>query len=146
MAKRKVTKYIVVHCSATKPNQDIDAKDIDRWHRQFGWSRIGYAFVIKRDGNVEVGRGADEIGAHVKGYNDQSLGICMVGGIDEDGKADKNYTDHQWYALRNLITVLKDQYPEAEVLGHRDFPNVKKDCPCFDVREWWNNNQNLSDI
>lgn len=142
MAKRKQTNYIVVHCSATRPNQDIDAKEIDRWHRQFGWSRIGYAYVITRSGVLEVGRGADEIGAHVKGYNDQSLGICMVGGIDDEGNPENNYTDEQWQALKNVITLLKEGYPDAEVLGHRDFPNVNKACPCFDVREWWSKNQN----
>lgn len=142
MAKRKQTNYLVVHCSATKPSMDIDAKEIDRWHRQFGWSRIGYAYVIKRNGEVEVGRGADEIGAHVKGYNNESLGICLIGGVDDNGDPDSNFTDHQWTALKNTITLLKDQYPQAEVLGHRDFPDVKKACPCFDVREWWKNNQN----
>lgn len=142
MAKRKRTNYLVVHCSATKPSMDIDAAEIDRWHRQFGWSRIGYAYVIKRNGEVEVGRGADEIGAHVKGYNNESLGICLIGGVDDNGDPDSNFTDHQWTALKNTITLLKDQYPQAEVLGHRDFPDVKKACPCFDVREWWKNNQN----
>lgn len=142
MAKRKQTNYIVVHCSATRPKQDIDAKEIDRWHRQFGWSRIGYSHVIKRDGTVEVGRGADEVGAHVKGYNAESLGICMVGGINDDGDPENNYTDEQWQALKNTVTLLLEQYPNATVQGHRDFPNVKKACPCFDVREWWSNNQN----
>lgn len=137
MAKRKETKYIVIHAAATKPSMDIGATEIDKWHRQFGWSRIGYAYVIRRNGEVEEGRGEDEIGAHVKGYNSISVGICMVGGIDNDGNPEDNYTDHQWYALKGLVERLLDKYPDAEVVGHRDFPDVKKACPCFDVRTWW---------
>ena len=66
---REETKYIVIHCSQTRPSQNIGAKEIDRWHRERGWLKIGYGKVIKRDGTVEQGRGDDEIQAHVKGYN-----------------------------------------------------------------------------
>ena len=144
MAKRKQTNYIAIHCAwTTKAMDHVDAAEIDRWHRQRGWSRIGYSYVITRDGTVEVGRGHDEIGAHVKGYNHESVGVCLVGGLnDEKTAGEDNFTDAQWKALANLVTTLKDFYPDAEVLGHRDFPNVKKECPCFDAREWWNKVQN----
>lgn len=137
MAQRKQTDYIVIHCSASKPSMDVDAQVIDKWHRQFGWSRIGYAYVIKRDGEVEEGRDANAVGAHVKGYNSVSLGICMVGGVDEDMNPENNYTPEQWDSLVELLETLTAKYPDAEILGHRDFPDVKKACPCFDVREWW---------
>lgn len=137
MAKRSKTDYIVIHAAATKPSMDIGAADIDKWHRQLGWSRIGYAFVIRRNGKVEEGRGEDEIGAHVKGYNDRSVGICMAGGIDKEGNPEDNFTDEQWAALEKLVKRLHAKYPRAEVVGHRDFPDVKKACPCFDVRTWW---------
>ena len=68
MARLK-TKYIVVHCSQTRPSQKIGAKEIDRWHRERGWLKIGYARVIKRDGTIEQGRADDELQAHVKNYN-----------------------------------------------------------------------------
>ena len=137
MAKRKTTDYIVIHCAATKPSMDIGAADIDKWHRQQGWSRIGYAFVIRRNGTVEHGRGVDEIGAHVKGFNAVSVGICMAGGIDAEGKPEDNFTDEQWVSLEALVMTLHAKYPRAEVVGHRDFPEVKKACPCFDARTWW---------
>lgn len=135
--KRTATKFIVVHCSASQPLPNIDAKTIDRWHREKGWQKIGYHFVIKTDGTVESGRAIDEVGAHVAGHNSNSIGICMVGGVDHDGKSVNNFKVAQFKALRKLINSLLVDYPNAVILGHRDFPNVKKDCPCFDVNDWW---------
>lgn len=138
MSERKDTDFIVIHCSATKPSMNhVDAKEIDRWHRQRGWRKIGYHFVIRRDGIVEEGRELGEVGAHAKGFNSKSVGICMVGGIDEEGNPENNYTDEQWKALEELVNQMLLPYPDAEVLGHCDLPDVKKACPCFNVREWW---------
>jgi hypothetical protein len=129
-------KYIAVHCAATKASQDIGATEIDRWHRAKGWIMIGYHFVIKRDGTVEKGRALDMPGAHVNGFNSVSLGICLVGGLDAAGKSENNFTKAQLAALTKLLATLARQFPAASVQGHRDFPGVKKDCPCFDVRSW----------
>jgi len=137
MSERQNTDYIVIHCSATKPSMDIGAKEIDKWHRQNGWRKIGYHWVVRRDGIVEEGRDLAEAGAHAKGVNSLSVGICMVGGVDDAGKSENNFTDEQWKSLEDLVWQMKLAYPNAEVLGHRDLPDVKKDCPCFDVREWW---------
>lgn len=131
-------KYLAVHCSATPAARDIGAKEIDRWHRQRGFLKIGYHFVIRRDGTVETGRPISEVGAHVEGHNSSSLGICMVGGVSADaGKGEDNFTEAQYASLWGLLTELLTKFPEALVLGHRDFPKVKKDCPCFDVKEWF---------
>ena len=81
---RKSTMYIVIHCSQTKPSMDIGAKEIDRWHRERGWLKIGYHKVITRKGEVQNGRGIDEIGAHVRDHNHHSIGICLVGGCTEE--------------------------------------------------------------
>ena len=76
---RDNTTYIVIHCSQTRPSQkDVDARTIDRWHRERGWLKIGYGGVIKRDGTYEQGRADDAIQAHVKGYNHTSFGLCLV--------------------------------------------------------------------
>ena len=116
----------------------VDAAVIDRWHRQRGFLRIGYHYVILRDGTVQKGRLDTEIGAHVEGHNSGSLGICMVGGLnDTTGKSENNFTDVQFDSLKVLLTKLKVSNPEAVVLGHRDFPNVAKDCPCCNVIPWW---------
>ena len=135
---RERTDFIAVHCSATGPKADIGAKDIDKWHRAKGWACIGYHYVIRRNGTVEVGRDEKVIGAHVENWNSVSVGICMVGGVDADdiNKAENNFTKEQFASLKKLLTDLKTRYPKAVIQGHRDFPEVKKACPSFDVKTW----------
>ena len=129
---RKQTKYIVVHSAATKADMDIDAKEIDRWHRARGFLKIGYHFVIKRDGTVEKGREPEVIGAHCRGFNRISIGICVVGGLGDDGEADANFTNEQYDALRELLFSLQSDYPGASIKGHRDLKKATE-CPSFDV-------------
>lgn len=136
MTLRTNTEYIAIHCSATKPSQDIGADTIRQWHLDKGWSDIGYNIVIRRNGRIEIGRPIDHRGAHVKGYNAVSIGVCMIGGIDKYGKSEDNFTKDQWEALATTVRFLKGMYPYAIVQGHRDFPGVKKDCPCFDAKAW----------
>lgn len=146
---RRQTKHIVVHCSATRPVSDIGVDEIRDWHvNKNGWSDIGYHAVIRRNGQIEYGRHLDEPGAHVKGQNYQSVGVCLVGGINAAGDADNNFTDDQFVSLKGLLFVLQRSYPGAGILGHRDLsPDLDgdgiveehewlKECPCFDVRAW----------
>nr|DAD63338.1 MAG TPA: endodeoxyribonuclease I [Caudoviricetes sp.] len=128
-------KYLVVHCSATPEGRNHTAKDIDAWHRQRGFDGIGYNYVIRLDGTVEEGRDVNKIPSHVKGYNKESIGICYIGGIDKNTLQPKDTrTPFQKEALKKLLTELKKLYPQAEILGHRDFPNVAKACPCFNAK------------
>lgn len=138
MTARKSTKHIVLHCSATRPNMDIGVKDIRRWHQAKGWDDVGYHYVLRRNGRVEKGRPEQDVGAHVARYNAASIGICLVGGVNQNDftKPENNFTAEQWAALRDLLAVLIRKYPDAKVLGHRDFPGVSKACPCFDARQW----------
>jgi len=130
--------YIVIHCAATTASQDIGAAEITTWHRQKGWLDIGYHYVIRRDGTVEKGRQDGVPGAHARGFNHLSLGVCLAGGVAADGKtAEDNFTPAQYAALGQLVEGLIAQYPDAEVLGHRDLPKVNKACPSFEVKEWW---------
>ena len=138
MTERFHTDFIAIHCSATRPSQQVDVEDIRKWHKAKGWEDIGYHFVITRAGRVQKGREEDRVGAHVEGYNSRALGICLVGGVSEDDftKPENNFTPLQMTALRNLLAQLAKRYPGAVVQGHRDFPNVRKACPSFDVRAW----------
>lgn len=129
---------IVVHCSATKPSQNVNAATIKDWHvNGNGWSDIGYHHVIRRDGAIEMGRPESVTGAHAKGANTGSIGICLIGGIDDDGKPDANFTYVQYESLRTLLQSKMKQYGELAVIGHRDVKGVTKACPCFNVNEWW---------
>ena len=138
----RIIKNLVVHCSATQAKADIGAKEIKAIHvKQNGWRDIGYHYVIRRNGDIERGRPIEQIGAHVAGYNANSIGICLIGGIDAKGKAENNFTPEQFNSLKSLLADLKAKYPAANICGHRDFPNVAKDCPCFDVKSWWRKGQ-----
>lgn len=140
MKKLTSVDHLVIHCSATTINQDIGKEEIDKWHRKRKMFGIGYHYVIRRSGVLEEGRDHSLVGAHTRGHNNTSLGICMVGGVDEKGKPEENFESAQYETLRSLLKYLKDQHPEADILGHRDFPSVRKACPCFDVKEWWDAN------
>jgi len=133
---RKSTDYIVVHCSATPAKMDIGAKEIDRWHRAKGYFRIGYHFVIRRDGTVEHGRELNEVGAHAYGVNERSVGICLVGGVADDNKTPQNnFTDAQFNTLEQLVSELERQFPTAKAVAHRDVTPGRA-CPSFDVQAW----------
>ena len=138
---------IIIHCSATHAGQDIKAKDIDRMHRARGFSQIGYNYVINLDGTVETGRPLTIAGAHCIGYNDHSIGICYIGGIDANGKPSDTRTPAQKAAMDDLINDICQVYDIVELLGHRDTsPDLNNDgvvepfefiksCPCFDVMD-----------
>lgn len=128
---RKINQ-IIVHCSATAEGKNFHAKDIDRWHRERGFTCIGYHYVIDLDGTVETGRPLETIGAHTKGFNANSIGVCYIGGLAADGKTPKDTrTAAQRTALVKLIHELQARYPDATVHGHREF--AAKACPCFDA-------------
>lgn len=135
---RTRTDYIVIHCSATRAIQNIGVKEIRDWHvRGRGWADVGYHKIIRRDGKVENGRPIDQAGAHVAGHNANSIGICLVGGLNNDTYApEANYTAAQWASLKSLVADMLKKYPKAKVLGHRDFPGVKKSCPCMSAKDW----------
>ena len=137
MVDRTGTKFIAIHVSATRPSDNTTAADIDAMHKARGWKGIGYNYFIQRDGTVEEGREPDEQGAHVSGYNEIALGICMAGGVKEDGiTPENNMTESQWASLDYLVGRRLRAYTSAVVQGHRDFPQVAKECPCFDAIKW----------
>lgn len=139
MGKRRATDALIIHTSATRASMDIGRAEIDRWHRDRGFLGIGYHYVIRRDGTVETGRPEDAAGAHCRdqGMNHRSIGVCMVGGLDENGRPESNYTPEQWATLERLTTEIVKRNPSIAVIcGHRDVKGVAKECPCFDVREW----------
>lgn len=138
MSKLKEVKYLVVHCTATQLSQRVSVENLDNWHKAKGWSGIGYHWYIDRDGHIFPGRSEDQTGAHVKGYNHCSIGICYEGGINEQGQDDDTRTPAQKAALLFVLKDLKKSYPHAIILGHRDFPNVHKSCPCFDAEDEYN--------
>ena len=124
---------IIIHCADTPEGRDNTVADITAWHKQKGYRTIGYHYVVYRDGSIHPGRPIEEIGAHCKGHNAHSIGICYIGGQSADGKAHKDTrTPEQKEALLSLLRQLKAKFPNATIYGHRDFST--KPCPCFDAR------------
>jgi hypothetical protein len=163
---------IVIHCSASpntrtlftgeagKPGFSTPAQEIDRWHRERGFSRteswrrrqnpaitsLGYHFVIARNGALFTGRHLGEVGAHAAGWNLTSVGICMIG--------TDAFTAEQWKTLRETVDSLAAKFNIAKtspglkvigkkgfvtspgICGHRDLPGTAKACPGFDVKKW----------
>lgn len=149
---------IVFHCSATPEGRDLDREDIKKMHLARGWRDIGYHYVIKLDGTLQLGRdldgdgqSEDEVGAHVAGFNKDSIGICYIGGVDKDGKSKDTRTPQQKDTMKRLVMFFQIRYPKARIVGHRDLSPDKdgdgiveksewlKDCPCFDVHAFVQN-------
>lgn len=127
---RKITE-IIIHCADTPNGKEFHNTDIDRWHKERGWTGIGYHWVICIDGTVEAGRKPDVVGAHAEGHNSKSLGICLIG-------KDK-FTKAQWDSLAYLVKGLTREFPTAVAKGHYQVDKHGKTCPNFDVPKWWNN-------
>jgi N-acetylmuramoyl-L-alanine amidase. len=131
------TRYIneiIIHCSATMPTHYVDCQIIDKWHKERGFKKIGYHYVILLDGTIENGRQTWEVGAHCSGHNAHSVGICYTGGIDTlTGKSKDTRTQEQKNAITKLIVMLCAIYDIQEIVGHNEY--APKDCPCFNARE-----------
>ncbi len=125
-------KEIILHCSATPNGRHTTAKDINGWHLDRGWSGIGYHYVIRVDNLLDVGRPEYWEGAHAKGHNHNSIGICMIG--------TDTYNKEQWSILDTLLRKLLLKYPNAKVIGHNEISD--KNCPGFNVQEYMENTFN----
>ena len=131
-SKRSINE-IIVHCTATPDGRPVTIREITQWHKQRGFSTIGYHYVVMLDGTVCNGRNVDTVGAHCTNHNSHSIGVCYVGGLDKVTKLPKDTrTPAQKYALVTLLKKLKALYPKAKIYGHRDFSS--KACPCFDAK------------
>lgn len=131
--REEQVKYIILHCSDTKLSQQIDAKTIDIWHQNRGFEMIGYHYFIRQDGLIEHGRPLYFQGAHVRAYNNVSIGVCVEGGRLENGASGDTRTKAQKESLEIVLRTLKVRFPRATIIGHRDL-NKGKVCPCFDAK------------
>ena len=136
MKCRRTINLIVVHCSATRVNQNFSIEDLETCHKARGFAEIGYHYYITKDGTLYPGRHEDKVGAHARHYNQHSIGICYEGGLDEEGRPANTLTHAQYRVIRHLLLQLKILFPQAEIVGHRDLPGATpKECPCFNAAE-----------
>jgi|TARA_B110000908_G_scaffold162056_1_gene207054 N-acetylmuramoyl-L-alanine amidase len=125
---------IILHCSATREGQNISTETIRGWHvNERGWSDIGYHFVVLLDGTVDKARPIKRQGAHVRGKNKGSIGVCYIGGCDADMNPKDTRNEAQKKSLEELISYLMESYDDATLHGHNEFSS--KACPSFNVQE-----------
>ena len=145
-SERKITE-IIIHCSATPDGKDYTVDDIRRWHKQRGYSDVGYHYIVYRNGILAQGRDVNIIGAHASGHNAHSIGICYIGGMSADNtRPEDTRTLRQKGRLLSLLVDLRKLYPNARIIGHRDLSEDKngdgiiepsewmKACPSFDAK------------
>lgn len=133
MITRNVKK-IIVHCADTKVNQSFDITDVDQWHKQRGFSMVGYHYYIKLDGTIQEGRNLEQVGAHCKGQNSDSIGICFEGGKNSDGSKWDSPLSAQldsWHTLYQYLCLMFGNLP---LKGHYEYS--EKSCPNFDIDEF----------
>jgi len=128
-------KYIVLHCTATQPNAKVESIQA-YWRGHLGWKSPGYHYIIQADGQVRQLAEESQVTNGVAGYNSHSIHISYIGGIDKYGRPKDTRTPAQLHAMRQLVIAMHHKYPNAIIQGHRDFPNVHKACPSFDVTLW----------
>ena len=137
---RKIDK-IICHCSATEePNHD-NIEVIRVWHMAKGWDDVGYHFFVNKSGSLEIGRPIGMIGAHCKGENTGSIGICLAG--------NGAFTEFQFKTLKKLCLNLCQTFDlhEADIFPHWHF-NKNKTCPIYglgEIRHYVTENRNRTD-
>jgi N-acetylmuramoyl-L-alanine amidase len=132
-------KYLAIHCTATSQKAKVSSI-VNYWKNTLGWKNAGYHFIIEPSGNVVELLSIDKVSNGVRGFNSESINISYIGGIDANTKPTDNRTDEQIKSMIKLVKKYKELYPNIIIQGHRDFPNVKKDCPSFDVKKWLTSN------
>lgn len=130
--------YLVVHCTATQPETSIASIE-NYWHNVLSWKNNGYHYIIDKNGNYCKLTPLDKIANGVRGYNQNSIHIAYIGGIDKNGKPKDTRTEPQKQTILKLLKELRVKFPNAKIQGHRDFPNVKKACPSFDAKKEYSN-------
>lgn len=142
--KRKV-KYIAIHCTGASQNQTVESI-LKYWKEVKGWKYPGYHRLISPDGTIHELLDFDKVSNGVEGYNSASINICYIGGHHGDDRTEAQkasllnciYEAIEYINdLEGLTEEQKIRAPKKQIIiqGHRDFPNVKKDCPNFDAKQ-----------
>ena len=136
---RKIER-IFVHCTAS--NQSWGVKELWAEFKAKGWKNPGYHYVITADGGIHQMLAIEEVSNGVQGYNSTAINIAYVGGISKgNGKivATDNRTAEQKASLRKLLSILRQKFPDARIMGHRSIwgeetpSKWQKSCPCFNA-------------
>lgn len=143
-------KYLVVHCTASPQTQKV-SDILHYWKNALGWKSPGYHVLVEADGTAHELKNIATPTNGVRGFNANSIHISYIGGINKEGKAVDNRTPQQKEVMLSYLKSWKKQFPEAKILGHRDFSPDKngngridpweriKECPSFEAIEEFKN-------
>ncbi|MBZ9653564.1 N-acetylmuramoyl-L-alanine amidase [Phyllobacterium lublinensis] len=124
---------LIWHCTATPEGREVSVATIRQWHKDRGWSDIGYHKVVHLDGSVEDGRPESKVGAHCENHNTGTIGYVYVGGCDKNMKPKDTRTDAQKKTMLAITRAAIAKYGIKKVTGHNQY--AAKACPSFDVRK-----------
>jgi N-acetyl-anhydromuramyl-L-alanine amidase AmpD len=128
-------RFLTIHCAATPEGRDVSPQQIEAWDKaKFG--QKSYHWIVALDGSMHKSLFDGQLGAHVGKHNTGNIGVCYIGGVDAHGNPKDTRTEAQKKSLLTLVRTYRSRYPGIKILGHRDWPNVHKACPSFDVDEW----------
>ncbi len=140
MLRKTPIDTIMVHCTATPPKREVTVTELDSWHKARNFERCsnghyaGYHLLVHIDGSYERIRPDNERGQHCpqSNMNNRAVSVCYVGGVDNNNKPCDTRTEAQKKTLVTLLRTLKAKYPNAQIVGHRDY--APKACPSFDAK------------
>ena len=128
--KPEDVKWLVVHCSGSRCNHPFTVEGLINTGRQrFG--QPSYHYYVRRNGTVVPILPESVRGVHASGFNSCSIAVCYEGGLTPDGIADDTRTELQRHALYELLKQLRQDYPQARIVGHCELPGATKPCPCY---------------
>lgn len=130
-------KHLVIHCTATSQEATVTAIK-NYWSETLKWKNPGYHHLIDKNGKISNLQPIEKSSNGVAGHNSHSIHISYVGGLKVDDR-----TEAQKLAILLLLKKYKAMFPDAIILGHRDFPNVKKSCPRFDAKKEYRDINNI---
>ena len=130
MKKLKSVKFLVIHCVANRCNRPFSVENLIACGKA-KYGQCSYHYYVRYDGSVIPLLPETVQGVHACGYNYCSLGIVYEGGLDENGNPADTRTEAQKASLVALLRSLKEDYPAAKIVGHRELPGVHKACPCY---------------
>lgn len=130
MKPLKSVKFLVIHCVANRCNRPFSVENLIACGKA-KYGQCSYHYYVRYDGSVIPLLPENVQGVHARGYNYCSLGIVYEGGLDENGNPADTRTEAQKASLVALLRSLKEDYPAAKIVGHRELPGVHKACPCY---------------
>ena len=126
LSNRSETDQVVIHHTGNPTDDDLPVVEINASHQARGWSCIGYHYVIRKDGTVEVGRPHWTVGAHAYGHNSHTIGVHVCGNF-EIGEPTSEQIESLAMLLANLCTDYGLTIDRDHIVGHRELMSTA--CP-----------------